>query len=74
MPPRSILPGKAGRRAMWRIRAWLQRDGGGVVTAAYVASCATHRAPAVRVCESEDDARRWVEREAQFLGAAVEWV
>jgi hypothetical protein len=61
-------------RAAWRIRAWLQRDGGGVVTAAFVASCAGTRAPAVRICETEEAARRWVEDEARFLGAAVEWV
>jgi len=42
--------------------------------AAYVGSDAPGRAPAIQLCCSADEARRWVETEAKGLGVPIQWV
>jgi hypothetical protein len=59
---------------LWSLRAWISRHNDRVVAAFVARSCIAERAPATRVCRSEAEARRWIEDEARFLGAAVEWV
>jgi hypothetical protein len=59
-------------RKQGAIRAWTEAQGQSVI-AAFVGVEADDRAPATRVCHSEDEAQRWVETEAQALGLPVVW-
>jgi hypothetical protein len=54
------------------VMAWLAPCQG-QVEAAFVAM-GTKREPARRICSNEREARRWIEREAAALGAAIAWV
>lgn len=64
------------------IIAWTKDDGAGAVTAAFVGEGTfarrgrnyPTRQPAARQCHSMEDARKWVQREAQALGVAVKWL
>lgn len=42
--------------------------------AAFVGEDASMRAPATRLCISQDEARRWVEAEAAAFGLPVQWI
>jgi len=59
-------------RSKGALRAWTEAQGQSVI-AAFVGTEADNRAPATRVCRSEDEAQRWVETEAQTLGLPVVW-
>jgi hypothetical protein len=55
------------------LRAWIERCGDRFI-AAFVGQYAVTRAPATRVCATQDEARGWVEVEAALLGVSVDWV
>ena len=57
-----------------KLLAWIEQGDGNQFVAAYVGSGARQRLPAMRVCVTSDDARQWVEAEAETLGVPVEWV
>ena len=54
--------------------AWIEPTYGSKVVGAFVSAAAAGRAPAKRVCQSPDEARQWVESEAETIHAPVEWV
>jgi len=56
-----------------KLLAWIEQGDGNNLVAAYVGSGARQRLPAMRVCVTSEDARRWVEVEAEALGVPVEW-
>jgi len=58
-----------------KLLAWIEPRDDDAVLAAFVGKPAAHqRAPAIRLCASTDEARRWVEREAAEFGLPIEWV
>ena len=59
-------------RSKQALRAWTEAQGQNVL-AAFVGLEADDRAPATRVFNSEDEAQRWVETEAEALGLPVVW-
>ena len=54
------------------LRAWINRHETKVI-AAFVGADEPNRAPALRECGSEAEARAWVESEAAELGLPVVW-
>jgi hypothetical protein len=61
-----------------RLRAWIETRGDEVL-AAFVGVPTTgqvhvDRPPATQLCASPDEARQWVEHEAEAFGLPVEWV
>jgi len=56
-----------------KLLAWVKPHGGEYL-ASFVGGAATQRAPATRLCDSPDKARRWVEEEAAQFGVQVEWL
>ena len=57
-----------------KLLAWIESRGPHEFTAAFVSSAmASRRAPATHRFESPDEAREWVNREAEALGVLVEW-
>jgi hypothetical protein len=57
-----------------KLVAWIEQGNDNRFVAAYVGSGARQRLPAMRVWATCEDARRWVEAEADTLGVPVEWV
>ena len=57
-----------------RILAWIKPQDGISFEAGFVAAAAASRAPAMLSCSSSEEARNWVELQAQQFGARVEWV
>ena len=54
--------------------AWIKSHGPGEFTAVFVSSAvASRRAPATHRFGSPDEARDWVNREAEAIGVPVEW-
>jgi hypothetical protein len=57
-----------------KLLAWIVSQGGHQFTAAFVAALAPRRRPATRRCASMEEARRWVEQEAEALGGVpIAW-
>ena len=64
-----------------KLLAWIEEGSHDTVHACFVGVAPDvssreycSRAPALQICISRDDARRWVEREATAFGCPVEWV
>ena len=57
-----------------KILAWVEPQGDLHVAAFVAMPVARLRRPAKRTCASPQDAREWVEREADSVGLPVEWV
>jgi hypothetical protein len=56
-----------------KLCAWVEKRCGGFL-GAFVGENATTRTPATRLCASADEARQWVEVEAEAFGLPVKWV
>jgi hypothetical protein len=57
-----------------KLLAWIESRDNHNFIAAFVATHASRRHPATRQCKSRDEARLWVEEEAEALGGvAIEW-
>ena len=54
--------------------AWIKRERDSVYQACFVAASATGREPATTACHSREEGQRWVEREAETVGASVQWI
>lgn len=62
--------------------AWIDRCGTAEFVGAFVGEGAVSgaipdfpgRAPATRQCHSPDEARQWIEREAEAFGVPIKWV
>jgi hypothetical protein len=62
-------------QAFDRFVAWIESQDEASCTVAFVAATASRRAPATRKCASLDEARQWVELEAEALGGvSIEWI
>jgi len=57
-----------------KIIAWIEQKGSDRYQAAFVGGAATQRLPATQECTSHDDARQWIEAEADALGVPIQWV
>ena len=57
-----------------KLLAWIEQGEQETFVAAYVGSGARERAPATQACSSPDEARDWIETQADELGVPVEWV
>ncbi|CAH2603253.1 conserved protein of unknown function [Rhodovastum atsumiense] len=58
------------------LRAWLEHIEDGGVRAAFIGEADTDvapRPPAIKVCASADEARNWVEGQAEAFGVDVAW-
>ncbi len=55
------------------LNAWTEVHGDTVV-AAYIGGGVPERMPAIRACDTVDDAREWVETEAAELDSDVKWL
>ena len=56
------------------ILAWIEPGEHETFIAAYVDSGARNRAPATQACSTQDEARQWIQIQADELGVPVEWV
>ena len=57
-----------------KLVAWIEPRRSGEFSGKFVSEeTAAHRAPASCSCASRDEAKQWVEREANALGVSVEW-
>ena len=54
-----------------KLLAWIESHDGHEFTAAFVSALAPRRAPATRRCTSLEEARRWIEQEAEALGRVL---
>jgi hypothetical protein len=57
-----------------KLLAWIEPRGDAEFLAAFVGGAATKRVPAMRVCPTHDEARRWVEQEAAEFRLPIEWL
>jgi len=57
-----------------RLLAWIEPHGGDCLVSFVAEPEAKRRAPAMRQCASQDEARQWVMREADAVRAPVEWI
>jgi hypothetical protein len=57
-----------------RLLGWIEPNEGGFLAAFVAKSEARRRAPATQQFRSQDEARQWVVREAEAVGAPVEWL
>jgi hypothetical protein len=58
-----------------KLLAWIEPHADDAYRAAFVGKAAAdHRMPAMRLCSSIDDARKWVEEEAAAIDVPVEWL
>ena len=62
--------------------AWIEADDHGTVAGCFVgegvvsepSGAQAPRAPAVLLCDSAEEARRWIEQEAVHVGVPVKWL
>jgi hypothetical protein len=57
-----------------KLLAWIEPGEEETVVAAFVGSGARDRLAATQTCSTHDEARKWVETEAEAIGVPVEWV
>jgi hypothetical protein len=57
-----------------KLLAWVEPQSDNECLAAFVGGAATQRVPAMQLCSSREEARRWVEDEAAQFGLPVEWL
>lgn len=57
-----------------RLVAWIEPHGSDFIASFVAASAAELRAPAVRQCASQEEARHWVTQEAAAICASVRWL
>jgi len=57
-----------------KLLAWVEPQGNDECLVAFVGGAATQRVPAMQLCASQEEARRWVEDEAAEFGLPVEWL
>jgi hypothetical protein len=58
-----------------KLLAWIEPgDTEGELVAAFVGGGTPDRPPVTRLCATPDEAREWVETEADAIGVPVHWV
>ncbi len=57
-----------------QLLAWVELRGGDYIASFVAESTAKQRAPAMRLFNSQDEARQWVMREADAVRASIKWI
>jgi hypothetical protein len=61
--------------ALGKLVAWIEMTDDGKAIGAFVGETrANKRLPATKICDSQEEAHAWVNREAYELGLHVEWL
>jgi hypothetical protein len=57
-----------------KLLGWIETRGTENFVGAFIGEEAISRAPATQRCSSADEARRWIEDEAEAVGLSVNWL